>query len=541
VRIDIFVNNYNYGRFLGDAIDSALTQTHPHVRVIVVDDGSTDDSPEVMASYGERIVAVRKANGGQGSAFNAGFAAAEGDVVMFLDADDTLHPDIAGLVASAAAAHPDAAKIQWRMELADADGRPTGTLLPARHIPLPAGDMRRAELTFPFDIPWSATTGNAVPSATLAQIMPMPVAQYRIGADSYLQHLTALLGTVVSLDVVGAYRRVHGGNALEQLASAQLDLEHIHEAIGEAAVTRVQIELLAGRLRLARPPGEILSVSDLGHRLVSLRLDPRNHPVPDDTRGTLVAAGVRAACRRFDVRPAMRIVFGAWFAATALAPRPAALRLGRWLLFPEQRVRANQLLRRLHRGHDRGRGVRILLLTPMPPDRDGVGAIPALLHAQLTGLVARHEVSLVCVAGPDPREIDAVERLRSAGFDVHPVLRTNAGGLARWRRRGRFAYGWLVLRRPWRTVWFADDEVQPILDRLLGERAFDVVAAEDDAMGVFAVRRGVPSVLTVHELGRARPQPASGRLRLARDLLAEGLTGVAGLVISGRSAGGSHC
>jgi hypothetical protein len=352
VRIDIIVNNYNYGRFLGAAIDSALAQTHPHVRVIVVDDGSTDESLEVIASYGERIVAVCKPNGGQGSAFNAGFAIADGDVVMFLDADDTLHPGIAALVAAASQVHPTAAKIQWRMALAGADGRPDGTVLPARHIPMPAGDMRRAELTFPFDIAWSATSGNAFMRETLGTIMPMPEGDYRIGADSYLQHLTALLGSVVSLDVVGATRRVHGANAFEQLATAELDLGHIHEAIREARVTRGQLEALAARLRLSRPRGQILSVSDLAHRLVSLRLDPRSHPVREDTRARLVGDGVRAASRRFDVRAPMRVVFGAWFVATAMAPRPLALRLGRWLLFPEQRGGANHLLRRLHRGHD---------------------------------------------------------------------------------------------------------------------------------------------------------------------------------------------
>src|SRR5437762_9779476 len=86
----IIIDNYNYGRFLRDAIDSALAQTYPHAEVIVVDDGSTDNSREVIASYGDRIKPILKENGGQGSAFNAGFAASSGDVILFLDADDLL-------------------------------------------------------------------------------------------------------------------------------------------------------------------------------------------------------------------------------------------------------------------------------------------------------------------------------------------------------------------------------------------------------------------------------------------------------------------
>ena len=87
----IIINNYNYGRFLADAIDSALSQTYPHVEVIVVDDGSTDSSRVIIGRYGDRITAVLKENGGQASAFNAGFRVSLGETIVFLDADDILH------------------------------------------------------------------------------------------------------------------------------------------------------------------------------------------------------------------------------------------------------------------------------------------------------------------------------------------------------------------------------------------------------------------------------------------------------------------
>ena len=73
--VSIIINNYNYGRFLDEAISSALNQTYPHIEVVVVDDGSTDDSRQLIANYEDHIVSVLKENRGMSSACNAGFAA----------------------------------------------------------------------------------------------------------------------------------------------------------------------------------------------------------------------------------------------------------------------------------------------------------------------------------------------------------------------------------------------------------------------------------------------------------------------------------
>src|ERR1700676_5593843 len=91
--VSILINNYNYASFLGEAIESALAQTFDNFEVIVVDDGSTDSSREVIAQYGNRIVRIMKENGGQASAFNACFAASKGDIICFLDSDDLFLPE----------------------------------------------------------------------------------------------------------------------------------------------------------------------------------------------------------------------------------------------------------------------------------------------------------------------------------------------------------------------------------------------------------------------------------------------------------------
>ncbi|HYU25722.1 MAG TPA: glycosyltransferase [Thermoanaerobaculia bacterium] len=90
--ISVIMPSYNYARYLRQAIDSALGQTCAPLEVIVVDDGSTDATPEVLASYGDRIHVIRQKNQGVATARNTGIAAARGEYVAFLDSDDLWDP-----------------------------------------------------------------------------------------------------------------------------------------------------------------------------------------------------------------------------------------------------------------------------------------------------------------------------------------------------------------------------------------------------------------------------------------------------------------
>jgi glycosyltransferase involved in cell wall biosynthesis len=91
--VSILINNYNYGRYLGYAIKSTLNQTYSNVEILVVDDGSTDNSRDIIKGYNDRIIAIFKENGGQASALNAGFAASQGAIICLLDADDLFLPE----------------------------------------------------------------------------------------------------------------------------------------------------------------------------------------------------------------------------------------------------------------------------------------------------------------------------------------------------------------------------------------------------------------------------------------------------------------
>ena len=122
--VSIVIPCFNHARFLPEAIESALGQSHAPVEVIVVDDGSTDDSASVAARYPVKV--VRQANAGLSAARNAGFAASSGEVLIFLDADDRLRPDAARAGVEALLSTP-AAMAFGRCLLVNEDGAPIAT------------------------------------------------------------------------------------------------------------------------------------------------------------------------------------------------------------------------------------------------------------------------------------------------------------------------------------------------------------------------------------------------------------------------------
>jgi glycosyltransferase involved in cell wall biosynthesis len=104
--MSLVIPTWNAARTIGAALDSALGQSVPPDEVIVVDDGSTDETKQVLGAYAERVVYIEQKNAGPAAARNRGLQVAQGNLICFLDADDLFAPDALALLARTLEANP---------------------------------------------------------------------------------------------------------------------------------------------------------------------------------------------------------------------------------------------------------------------------------------------------------------------------------------------------------------------------------------------------------------------------------------------------
>jgi len=336
-RVSIIINNYNYDRFLDEAIASALSQTYLQTKVIVVDDGSTDRSREIIASYGDRIIPVFKENGGQASAFNAGFSASQGEIIIFLDSDDVLLPNIVQQVVEAFQ-QSDIVKVQYQLQVIDGDSKKTEKIIPESRY-MPSGNMRSHIIKFhSYGCP--PTSGNAFSAAALRRIFPMPETEYRIVADEYINNLVPLLGNIVSLHQVGALYRMHGDNNFCKPIQGMEEPERLRRNLQVNLETRDRQKALFNQLY--SPPIENIGAWEIAYlktRVTSLKLDPHNHPLSTDRLLPLCLQGCIAAFISPYMRLRGRCLFVFWFLVMSVIPVSQAKSFTEILLYPEERQR----------------------------------------------------------------------------------------------------------------------------------------------------------------------------------------------------------
>lgn len=222
--VSILVNNHNYGAFVGGAIESAIAQTFAGIEIIVVDDGSTDSSEEVLARYEDRVTVVRKRNGGQASAFNAGFAASRGSLICFLDADDRFEPDKVARIVDVYTEHPRA---QWCFHALVKVDASTGEVV-RRSVERGTG---RRDLRWFMRLGWSpfhppSTSGLTFRRPLLERILPMPESRGVAVSDNYLKEVATALAPGYFLDAPLTTVLLHDSNASEAKLRDPLRLAH---------------------------------------------------------------------------------------------------------------------------------------------------------------------------------------------------------------------------------------------------------------------------------------------------------------------------
>ena len=209
--VSVLVSCHNYEAYVVEAVQSALGQTYAPVEVVVVDDGSTDGSLALLHERfagDRRVRIVAQANAGQAAAMNAAVAAAAGEVLCFLDADDTFMPDKCARVVDAFRQRSDAGVLAHGLVQVDGAGRVRAT---QRVVPTP-GWQGEAILRRGGGVPaMPQTSALALRRAVADALFPLD-ASYRIAADVVVQRVAPLVTAIASIPEPLMRYRVHGAN-----------------------------------------------------------------------------------------------------------------------------------------------------------------------------------------------------------------------------------------------------------------------------------------------------------------------------------------
>ncbi len=209
--VSIVIGNYNYERFIKEAIDSALNQTYQNIEVIVVDDGSQDKSRQIISSYGDRVIAIFKENGGQPSNYNAGFAASSGDIICFLDSDDIYLPNKVAEMVKIFVSDDEIAWCFHSIQLTDAKSNPLDSSLMHKQISRQCDFRARIKSgKIPPHLPPSSALSFR--RSLLEKILPMPTTKATPGSDHYVKFMAVGLskGFILGKDLT--LQRIHENN-----------------------------------------------------------------------------------------------------------------------------------------------------------------------------------------------------------------------------------------------------------------------------------------------------------------------------------------
>lgn len=209
-KVSVLITSYNYGCFLGEAIASVISQSSRcDIEIVVVDDGSTDDTSTVLEKYSERIRVIVQENAGQAASLNSAYREATGEIIFFLDADDVWEPSKVREVVDAFAYGGDVGLVHHDMQRIDAHGRLIdGAVLPSV---VANGDvsrlMRRKLLSWRF----APTSGLSLSREAADLIFPLDKS-LKGWADELIAPICALVRPVHYIEKKLARYRIHASS-----------------------------------------------------------------------------------------------------------------------------------------------------------------------------------------------------------------------------------------------------------------------------------------------------------------------------------------
>lgn len=336
----VLVDTYNHERFIDQAIVSAVEQDFPAAEreILVVDDGSTDRTPELVAKFAPHVRLLRKSNGGQASAFNAGIPECRGDVVAFLDGDDWWAPSKLSQVSATFAENREIGIVGHGITEVLPDGTQRTETLPHptrfQLTSLEGAILFRARKQF------LGTSRMAIRARLLEKLLPVP-GELRIEADEFLFTLAALYSPGLILPEALTFYRLHDGNFYQMAGSTEAGLHRKQRVLAALALR------LDERFEAKRVPREV------GRAVIQI-IQAEADQLRLSLHGGYPWETVRAEWTIYRImheNPPLRHLF-----FRSLTMLPAALLPPSWFYSARRRLAASELYNRMRRA-----------LVPVPP------------------------------------------------------------------------------------------------------------------------------------------------------------------------------
>jgi glycosyltransferase involved in cell wall biosynthesis len=342
--LSVLITNFNYGRYLPESVGSALALDYEPKEIVIIDDGSTDDSARYLERFEKEsgVRVFRIANRGHVRATEYGLAQVRGDLIYTLDADDVVLPNMMQSVLRVW--RDGVSKVQFQLESTDENLNGVGYIDPEFREDY-SPDAARREFAAYGGYVSTASSGNVYARKYIETIRPLDSSVFH-NADAALNSVAPLYGDVISLrERLGLYRR-HGSN---QMGAVAFNVRAYQRMAEECYTAAAFVREHCARMKFPFDPEGYLNRERLKVRLLSLKLAPETHAVRDDRLFVLYGKALRSIYADHHLGNFHRAALALWTTAFVLSPRPLAYRLANLRANPKKSRFLRAIIRRAKR------------------------------------------------------------------------------------------------------------------------------------------------------------------------------------------------